>query len=371
MKNDPDTGAAGPSVGEREPARAEILGLAALAVLACIWAAHAGPGYWSVVKGYGDNADYAAISRAIRAWDLNSLGQAKHFWGLSYAASAVAALIRVTDLQAVMVVSLCSSAVALLLAYRIWGGWTTLFFLVIDWNWLQLSSYGGAIPLFTALVFGALLAASRERWALAAALGALATTVQPLGLFVLLPILLVEQWRRKSWLPNWSPVIAAGILVAFVLPFAIRFHDPLAAYHGYQHQDWFGRGPITYPLGAVVENFKNGANFGTRLTEYVKVGYVAAHLAALGLLGLYGPLRKKALERPLELAFVGLYSTFILLYNSPDWALVIHARLLVPLLPTFLWAFDDWIPKRRWLAYSLGALSLGFACVGTLKIHTL
>lgn len=359
---------AGVEVRGRPPGRAEILVVNFILMIGCIWAAHAGGGFWKLVSKFGDNADYAAISRAIRTWDLNSLTMAKHFWGLSYAAALVASVIRVSDLRAIVLVSACSSIVALLLAYQLWGAWVTLFFLVMDWNWIQSTTYGGALPLFAACVFAALLAARQEKWILAATFGALATTVQPLGVFVLLPILLMA-WRRKGgWFPGWCVAPAALILALYTVPFVMRFHNPLASYRGYQRQDWLGGPPVTFPLWAIVENFRNGMNFANSAAKYVKVGYVLAHLLALGLLAFWSPVRKRALDRPLEFAFVALYSAFILMYNSPHWALVIHARLLAPLLPFFLWAFYDQLPKRRWAAYGVGAFSLVLACAGPLKI---
>ncbi|HVB99878.1 MAG TPA: hypothetical protein VNJ12_11185 [Candidatus Dormibacteraeota bacterium] len=109
-------------------------------------------------------------------------------------------------------------------------------------------------------------------------------------------------------------------------------------------------------------------NFATSAAKYVKVGYVLAHLLVLGLLVFWGAVRKRALQRPLAFAFVILYSGFILLYNSPHWALVIHARLLAPVLPFFLWAFYEQLPKRRWAAYGVAAFFLVLACAGPLKI---
>lgn len=348
----------------------EILAVDLLLGICCVWAAAISGGYWKLVAKFGDNADYAFISRAIRTWDLNSLGMAKHFWGLSYAAALVTSITHITSLQAIIFVSVCSSLVASLLAYQLWGGWVTLFFLVADWNWIQSSAYGGALPLFAACVFGALLAAKRDKWILAAVLGALATTVQPLGLFVLGPILIMD-WRRKGrWFPGWSVLSAAAILVLYATPFVIRYHTPLASYRGYQKQDWLGGAPITYPLWAIIENYKNGLNFASSAAKYVKVGYVLVHLLALGLLGFWEPIRKRAMQRPLELAFAVSYSVFILMYNSPHWALVIHARLLAPTLPFFLWAFYDYLPKHRWAVYLTGLFSLILSCAGALRIES-
>jgi hypothetical protein len=353
---------------DRPPTRVEVLVFALLMIVFGVWASQAHEGYWKLAAGFGDNADYAAISHAVRTLDLNALTGAKHFWGLSYAAALVATTFHATDLHAVIYVSLCSSVLALLLVYQLWGPWVSLYFLVIDWNWIQSTAYGGALPLFAALVFAALLAAHRGKWPLSAILGALATTVQPLGIFVLAPILVVE-WRRKGRLPVLSMAFAGAILALYCIPFVVRFHNPIASYRGYQKQDWLGGWPITYPLAAIIENYRNGLNFGSLLTKYLKVGYVLAHLVALGSLAFCETIRRRALERPLELAFVILYSAFILLYNSPHWALVIHARLLVPILPFFLWAFYEWLPKRRWVVYPLGLLSLMLGCAGALNIQ--
>lgn len=353
----------------RQPTRVEVLALALLMIILGVWTAHAHGGYWKLAGSFGDNADYAAISHAIRTRDLNALTGAKHFWGLSYVAALVATTINAPDMHAVIYVSLCSSVLALLLVYQLWGPWVSLYFLVLDWNWIQSTDYGGALPLFAALVFAALLAAHRGKWPLSAILGALATTVQPLGLFLLAPILVMEGRSKGGRLPVFSMALAGAILALYCVPFVIRFHNPIASYRGYQKQDWLGGWPINYPLAAIIENYRNGLNFGSPLAKYLKVGYVLAHLVALGLLAFCGAIRKRALERPLEFAFLILYSIFLLLYNSPKWALVIHARLLVPLLPFFLWAFYEWLPKRRWVVYTLGLLSLMLGCAGALKIQ--
>lgn len=351
----------------REPTRAEVIAVAGVLILSCVIAAHAAGGYWKLVAGHRDNPDYARIALAIRTGQIREAGDIQWFWGVSYAAAAVAGAIGISEIAALVVVAMTSSLAAVLLAYELWGGWVALFFLGADWTWLECSSYEvGSQPLFVALVFGSLLAVRRERWVLAGGLAALATTVRPLGVFVLAPIVAAAYWKRGKQAAAWAAAVAAVILILYCVPLAVVFHDPLANYHGYQRHDWAGGLPVTFPFKAIVENFRSRANLANTFifTRYLKLAYVLAQLTALGLLGFCQAVRRRALERPVEIAFVVLYSAFIFTYNAPRWALAIHAYLLLPLIPFFLWAFEDWLPKRRLGAYGLGLVSMVLAWIG-------
>jgi hypothetical protein len=140
----------------------------------------------------------------------------------------------------------------------------------------------------------------------------------------------------------------------YVAPLLRIFHDPMANLRAYQQQDWGGGAPVTVPLKAIVMNYINGRNVGNAFIKHAKVAFVLLHLAALAGLAASAALRCRFSEQRVMGAFVLIYSAFILTYNSPSWALSIYPRLLIPVLPFFLWLYQRWLP-RSWMVWTVVA----------------
>ena len=309
---------------------------------------------------HGDDDSYVAMTAAVRALDLNAVGPIKFAWGLPLTAASIATGLRISNLAAVTAISVVSAPLATFLVFRLWGPWVAAYFTVADFRWLEVSAFGGSEPLSLALLFGALLAARSSRWSVAAILAASSACVRPAGV-LLLPLISIWAWRERGLRPAIITGLSGGaILLLYILPLAISFHDPLVGYHGYQQADWKDGAPITYPLGAVLANLGNGEYFSNLPAKLFNVAYVVFHIAALILIGCSPKLRQRASRNSLELAFAVVYSAFILCYNSPHWAGSIYARMLLPVFPIFLWVFEGSLPKTWPPIIAIGLVSAVF-----------
>ena len=206
-----------------------------------------------MVRPFGDNEPYAQISSAIRHWDFSQL-HPKLFWGLPYAVAVLSKATGASDLKTLLFISMVSSLIAILIAYRLWGGWVAGFFAVASREWMERSLLGGAEPLFLACIFGAFAAARKQRWLLASLLASLATIVRPMGIFALVGIgiaLLVKRDFRRFIA---AVLIGATIGLLYILPLMFYLGNPLANVKGYDQADWNGGVPLTIPLVAIAED---------------------------------------------------------------------------------------------------------------------
>ena len=357
---------------------AKISYFAAFMLLLCVLLVVSDPGLWLFVGAHDDNAAFADMSYAIRAGDLQLVGPKKlgafpmpsHAWGFPYVVAAVATIARVSDVQAEWVVSFASAIIAAVLVSDLWGFWVAAFLIAADWTFLEYGAYASSEPLFLALVFGSLLAVRRDKPVLAAVLAACSATVRPLGVLLVAVVVARGCYERKVAAAISSAAAAALILGLYCLPLILAFHDPLVSYHGYQSHDWPGGSPVTYPLGAVIANFLNRENLANRAVALVKLGYVVLHVLALGAIGFTAKLRQKAMSDLPAAAFAFIYSIFLMMYNSPSWALSIYPRLLLPVFPFFLFVFEPWLPKRWWIVTLMSCLSVIIASANGGSIST-
>jgi Gpi18-like mannosyltransferase len=133
-----------------------------------------------------------------------------------------------------LLISFASSFAAIVLAYRLWGGWVAAFFAVLNFDWMQRSFLGGAEPLAVALIFGALVLVRKDRYVLASFLAALSTVVRPLGICCLIGIGAVLLFRREYQKLACAVLIGAAVGTLYVLPLATHFGDALATVHSYE-----------------------------------------------------------------------------------------------------------------------------------------
>jgi Gpi18-like mannosyltransferase len=120
--------------------------------------------------------------------------------------------------------------------------------------------------LFLALVLGCLLAARRQSWAIAGALGALACLTRVNGL-LLVPTLLVEAWlqyritRRINWRWLWIAAIGLGFAGYLLLNYRVT-GDPLA-FSKIMEEHWYKK--ITPPWVGIYDVWRRIFTFN--LTE--------------------------------------------------------------------------------------------------------
>jgi hypothetical protein len=337
-----------------------VVAFAASLILACTLVAVWTVGLGNMILLHGDYYRYLDITNQI----LNGhfAPSTKHFWGLPY---LMAALITVTHLSPVTLyylIPVASSLGATWLVTRLWGTWVGVTFTACNWMWIEASSYGGADSLFVFLVFFAIARMQSRRYVWAVLLASLATTVRPLGLF-LVCVIVIAAWRE---LGSRSAVlcltVSAVIGALYVVPLLRSLHDPLFNVHLYQQQDWGGGLPVSLPLKAIVTNYLNGRNVGNTFIKNAKAVFVLLHVAALLGLAMSSQLRRRLTEQPVIGAFVLLYSAFILTYNAPWWALSIYPRLMIPVLPFLLWLYEKWLP-RNWVVWTaVACVTMVLAC---------
>jgi hypothetical protein len=350
-----------------EPSLRETIALClAAGTIFVAWVAALTP-YRDMVDNFGDSMAYMSIAGAIRHWDFQGVA-VKHFWGLPYFAAAFSKLTGLSDRSALLAVSFASSLAAVILAYRLWGGWISAAFAIINLDWYQRTYLGGSEPLFVALLFGSFLAIRRDRWLLAVLLASLATITRPLGVFLLLGIGLTLLWRRdwKRFTIATSVALAIGVL--YVIPLAHYFHDPLATVHSYVSTRAAATVPLFgIPFYAIV---KGTLLYPAPLSNLILTfGWIFLVLIGIVMMLATKQCREYAREHPPEAVFAGLYLLSLYCYNYPSWARGTFPRFAIPIIPFVLLALIRWFPKDRRLLWILAPVTAILAASSAIGIR--
>jgi len=344
----------GTGMGDNGPSWVEIAALVAAGFAVFVLVTTRFRGYAGAVDRFGDSSAYMALASAIRRWDFTGVA-IKQFWGLPYAMAALSKLTGLSDRTSLLIFSLLPSGIAALLARRLWDGWIAGYFAILNFDWLQRSCLGGSEPLFVALLLGAFLAVRRERWLLAALLGAFATVVRPLGIFALIGVGLVLLLRRD--LKKFAAATAIGLTIGvlYSLPLARHFGDPLATVNSYHSREWQGGWLFGIPFYAII---KGTMLYPAPLTNLaLSFGWIL--LVVLGVVAMVSrsEFRTYSRDHPVEAIFLVPYLWCIFSYNYPVWARSNFARFAIPILPFVLLALDRWIPRDRRLLWFLGLVT--------------
>lgn len=321
--------------------------------------------FWYRVFTFGDNVPYAAAATAIRDWEPSTV-RPYHFWGLPYVVAAVSLLTGAHALTAIIGVSILSSLVAVPIVYRLWGGWIGGYFVVLSWEWLQRSLLGGSEPLFMALIFGAFLAARRERWNLCTLLAAYSTTVRPHGIFVLVGIGVVLLSERKWRKLLFTTFLGAVVGILYMIPMQVYHGDPLANVSYYQGKDWNTGSPLSFPLIALVQAMLTSS---VALTTIIREAFWVV-LLALSAFAMLTTRRFRDFSRAhkVEATFAALYILFVFSYNS-DWGLVEFARFALPVIPLALYSLMRYLPRDRRLLWLVAPVSAILAAASALNVR--
>jgi hypothetical protein len=323
--------------------------------------------YLALVDNFGDNSAYMSIAAAIRKWDFHGV-LVKHFWGLPYFMAAVSKVTGFSDRSALLTVSWISSIIAVILAYRLWGGWIASAFAIVNFDWYHRSYLGGSEPLFVALLFGSFLAIRREHWLLAAFLGALATITRPLGIFLLLGIG-IALLRRSDWKRlTLATTIALIVGILYVIPLALYFHDPLATVHSYQSAKAAASVPLFgIPFYAII---KGTILYPAPLSNLVLTfGWIILVLIAIVAMLRTQHFRTYAREHMPEIVFAAPYLLLLYCYNYPMWARGDFPRFAIPIIPFVLLALGRWLPKDRRLLWLLAPVTAVLAASSAIGIR--
>jgi hypothetical protein len=239
------------------------------------------------------------------------------------------------------------------LAHRLWGGWVAAFFTLLNFDWMQRSFLGGSEPLFVVLLFGAFLGLRKQRVLLAAFLSALATTVRPLGLVALIGIGLMLLWRREYRKFAMAATIGVAVGLAYAIPLLYALGDPLATVHSYTRTP----GPPLFgiPFYAIVKGTVMGPSPWTNLV--LSFGWIAFILIGVCVLLTSRHCSEFRKSFPVEALFAGGYLLLICSYNLPYWARGTFARFAIPIIPFAVVGLLPWIPKSRWLVWTLALVT--------------
>jgi hypothetical protein len=205
--------------------------------------------YLDRVRIFPDMTSYTQAANAVRHWRLVG-APARQFWGYAYA-GVLASLVMpyVNMLVVLIVVSAIAGCVAVVLAHRLWGGWTAVYLTALGFPWIQRVAFGGSEPLFMALLFGALLAARRSSWVSAALFAALATTVRPIGVFAVVGVVAAALRERKVREVGLGLGVTTLVFAAYCIPLAAT-GDVFGNLHFYWPQ-FAGPSPIGLPFVAL------------------------------------------------------------------------------------------------------------------------
>ena len=358
-----------PPSDPKAPRLSEISGLVILSY-AIFYAALFLGGGLGLVGGdaFGDNPAYLKPAAAIRHWQFTGV-DVHQFWGVSYATAFLSTVTGIPLRPAFVILCVAASLAALTLCHRLWGGWVAAFCCLLSLDWFQRSLLGGAEPLFIALILAAFLALRRGKWAWSAVFAAMATVVRPYGLFALIGLGLQLLWKRKFRECIYAILIALLIGGLYAWPLAHYFGNPLANVASYQHNDWHGNLPFTFPFASIVrDTLMSPAPLTNRALTSV---WVVLMLLGAVIAIKSGNLRKYARSYPAEVCFSCLYWVALFTYSSPEWARAQFPRFALPALPWVLVFLYSCLPKQRWVVWSLAVVTPALAAASAIGIRNI
>ena len=317
-------------------------------------------------NAFGDNPAYLKPAAAIQHWQFAGV-EVHQFWGVSYATAFLSTVTRIPLRPAFVILCAAASLAAVMLCHRLWGGWVAAFFCLLSLDWFQRSLLGGAEPLFIALILAAFLALRRGKWAWSAVFAALATIVRPYGLFALVGLGIQLLWKRRFRECIYAALIALLIGALYAWPLAHYFGNPLANVASYQHNDWHGNPPFTLPFASIIrDTLMSPAPLTNRALTSV---WVALMLLGAVIAIKSGDLRKYASSYPAEACFICFYWVALFTYSSPEWARAEFPRFALPLLPWILVFLYGYLPKQRWVVWSLAVVTPALAAASAIGIR--
>jgi hypothetical protein len=317
--------------------------------------------FWIISSTADDNPSYIQISDVIL--QRGGLIQGQHFWGFPALIAAFRWGLGISGVVALVSIAVVFSLAAAFLIYRLYGFRAAVALFALSPAWLRTSVLGGSEPLFMFLLLLSWLAFRVDCAVLAVAIGSLATTVRPVGVFAVCAFLFLMV-RRREWRRLTASVLSAGAVgLAYFGSLQFLSGDPFLNFKRYSG-DWRSGMPLTLPFGAFGRSFQ--IILHDRWTNSA-VTFIGLALFAFGALALLRNRKSLSVgEFHAEVLFVTFYLCFLACYNH-DWVLSAWPRFSIPVLPFLLFAADNWLPRRRitvWLMTSASALLVAAEAIG-------
>ena len=329
-------------------------------------------GWHYLLANYGDNDAYLSVANAISHWDFRHVG-VQHFMGYSYFVAVLEVLLRIHSPIVLVLVAFPASVLATLLTARLFGTWIAAYFALTNFAWIQVALLGGSETLGVALGLAALCAFRLDYLVLAAILGALAVTVRPLmvALLVAIGLALLLQNRYRDFLKVFSISLLVGAL--YVAPLAIYFGDPLLTVHSYSTRD-YGAGGMVGPHGHLFGLPFQGIIMGTFYYPApwtnLALSFSWIFLVLAGVALMFSPrFRRYAADHPAEVIFCGLYLFAVFSYGYYVWARSAFIRFAIPALPFVFFALDRYLPKRRAVLWALAIFTPLLAALSAVGVR--
>ena len=319
-------------------------------------------GSWLLAADWLDNGAYIAASKAIRTghW-TTSTDTPTPFFGFPLVIAAVTQATALNEWAAVIAISLLSALITCACLRRLYGPPAVLSLLILSWDWVGICVLGGSEAPFCACLFGAFLCARSGRWRTAATLGAVATTIRPVGIFALLALFLTRIHRHAWRTSAEMTLLALTIGLAYLALVGSLTGDPWINFHTYR-VDWSTGWPVGPPFIALIHSsvplFRRfGWLSGTRVMIIVAV------TAAAGIDVAYRIVRGRWPLPEAESTFAVLVVGFLLCYPFRNIAYE-WPRFLIPAIPILTAAHRSIVPAGRrfwWLVVLANAGVLGTA----------
>ena len=265
-------------------------------------------------------------------------------------------------------ISVASSLAASFLLYKLYGPRVLVSFIILCPEWMCLSIMGGSEPLFLCLLAASWLAFRSDRVWVAAILASLATTVRPLGALAVcafaVTLVLRRDWRRLVV----TLLVAATIALAYMTWLREATGGSLTNLSLYSKNIWPAGAPFSLPLLRVIRGsvlLVNTAIWTRTVQPFFSMVFVA-----IGVFVLWKHARALIHDYPAEFLFVIGYLAFMLCYNEVNIA-DFFPRLAIPIFPLMLFGSREWLPKHRFVYWTLFLISAMVASANLVGFRTI
>jgi hypothetical protein len=324
--------------------------------------------YWEMSRTHGDNGAYLTIAQATVEGRFSGpdLEEVRKFYrGTGYCVALAALLTGVSVARCLPILSLVCGALSIYFCGRLWGWPIAALFSFVGIEYTNQVCEGSCEPLFVLFLFVSLWLWSQQHPLSAFTFAALATTVRPTGVFLLVAFAAVLIVHRR-WRDLGSGAVIVLVLGGLYLaPLVYLAKDPWAPFSGYA-SDWYGALPVTVPFYPLL---REGLTSTAPWTNDVKIAFYIL-LTVFGLVTLWKR-RQEAFAHPAgqaEWIFYLLFAGFCVSYNSA-WAYTGYPRFSAPIIPQSILGMRSRL-LTAWVILPMSVIAGLLSAVSALNLHT-